>query len=82
MREMGSNFFQASTECSNFIWTGCKNGKCEIQNHEAVCVCNEGKKKILNPKIKKSFQTSFYHSIDIVVILNLALIEGFSPAYS
>ena len=35
--------FADTAECNSTTLKSCNNGKCHIQNHEAVCVCDEGK---------------------------------------
>lgn len=30
-------------ECNSTTLKGCSNGMCHILNHEAVCICNEGR---------------------------------------
>ena len=35
--------FVDKAECNSTTLKSCNNGQCRIQNHEAVCVCDEGK---------------------------------------
>ena len=35
--------FADTAECNSTTLKSCNNGQCRIQNHEAVCVCDEGK---------------------------------------